>query len=97
MLHLCEVYYHVARIRDEPTAERAGHLLATASVIVREDRDTAFWQAAGKMKAAYVRVSPADCFCVTLATRLGGEVLTADHHEFDALAPRVACPIRFIR
>ena len=96
-VNLCEVYYHVARIRDEPTAERVGHLLAAAGVILREDMDTAFWQVAGKMKAAYVRVSLADCFCISLAIRLGGEVLTADHHEFDALAPRVSCPIRFIR
>lgn len=96
-INLCEVYYHVARLHDAPTAERAVQLLAAAGLIAREDMDPAFWQSAGQLKATLVRVSLADCFCLALAERLGGEVLTTDHHEFDALAARVTTPIRFIR
>jgi PIN domain nuclease of toxin-antitoxin system len=96
-VNLCEVYYHVARIRDLPTAARASQLLAAAGVIVREDMDSVFWQDAGQLKAMLARVSLADCFCLALARRTGGEVLTADHHEFDALVPQGICPIRFIR
>jgi len=96
-VNLCEAYYHVTRIRNVPTAERAMQLLETAGIIVREDMDAAFWQDAGRLKATYVRVSLADCYCLALARRVGGEALTADHHEFDALVLHGLCPIRFIR
>lgn len=96
-VNLCEVYYHVARVRGVPAAERTMRFLERAGSIVREDMDAAFWQDAGRLKATYVRVSLADCYCLALARRLGGEALTADHHEFDALMPHGLCPIRFIR
>jgi hypothetical protein len=38
-----------------------------------------------------------DCCCVTLAARLTGEVVTADHPDFDPLAATGACAVRFIR
>jgi len=96
-VNLCEVYYHVVRVRDVPMAERAMQFLDTAGITVREDMDAAFWQDAGRLKAAYARVSLADCYCLALARRVGGVALTADHHEFDALVPRGLCLIRFIR
>jgi len=96
-VNLCEVYYHELRIRDVPTAERAIQLLETAGISMREDMDATFWQDAGRLKATYVRISLADCFCLALARRVGGEALTADHHEFDALVPHGLCPIHFIR
>jgi PIN domain nuclease of toxin-antitoxin system len=96
-VNLCEVYYHVARVRDTPTAGRTVQLLGSTGIVVREDMDAAFWQDAGRLKATYVRVSLADCYCLALARRIGGEALTADHHEFDALTPHGLCPIRFIR
>jgi hypothetical protein len=34
---------------------------------------------------------------VALANKLGATVLTADHHEFDALAERGVCAVGFIR
>ena len=34
---------------------------------------------------------------IALAKQLAGEVVTSDHHEFDALVPLGLCPIRFIR
>lgn len=43
--NLCEVYYHVARVRDVPTALLALSLLANAGVTAREDLDTGFWSA----------------------------------------------------
>jgi PIN domain nuclease of toxin-antitoxin system len=95
--NLCEVYYHVVRVRDVPTADRTLQILTAAGVIVREDMDAAFWQDAARLKAAYRCVSLADCYCLALARRISGGVLTADHHEFDALAPHGICSIRFIR
>ncbi len=50
-VNLCEVYYHVVRVRDTSTAQRAIQLLGRAGIIVREDMDAAFWQDAGWLKA----------------------------------------------
>jgi PIN domain nuclease of toxin-antitoxin system len=73
-VNLCEVYYHVVRVRDASTAERAIQLLGRAGIIVREDMDAAFWQDAGWLKATYVRVSLADCYCLALTRRLGAKL-----------------------
>jgi predicted nucleic acid-binding protein len=57
----------------------------------------ALWQAAGVLKATHRRVSLADCFAIALANSLGATLLTADHHEFDALATQKVCQVEFIR
>lgn len=64
-----------------------------------EDSDlSAFvWRAAGELKATLRRVSLADCFAIELAVRLRAMILTADHHEFDALAENSEFAIKFIR
>lgn len=96
-VNLCEVYYGYRRSHGEMAAQQAINTLAGLGVSSREDMDPDFWQAAGRIKAERRRVSLADCFCIALARRLNGEVVTADHHEFDAIASLEICPIRFIR
>jgi PIN domain nuclease of toxin-antitoxin system len=96
-VNVCEMYYDVARALGEPTAQSSLQDLTTAGVTIREDMDAAFWQDAGRIKAEYRRVSLADCFCIALARRVNGEVVTTDHSEFDPLVPLGLCPIRFIR
>jgi predicted nucleic acid-binding protein len=59
--------------------------------------DPDFWQTAGTHKAALRRISLADCFCLSLAIRVGGEVVTADRREFEPVQQQEICPIRFIR
>jgi PIN domain nuclease of toxin-antitoxin system len=61
------------------------------------DLDGEFSREIGRLKSLLRRVSLADCACLALAVRLGGEVVTSDHHELDAVVPRNVCPIRFIR
>lgn len=95
-LNLCEVYYGYLRSADETVAQQAIADLLSHGIIVCEDMDTDFWQSVGRLKAAG-SISIADCFCIALAQRLGGEVVTTDHHEFDALVPLGIVPIRFIR
>ena len=95
-INLCEVYYDFIRRMDEPTAEQAITDLFSAGVGERSDADPAFWRAAGRLKAGR-RVSLADAFCVALAQRLAGEVVTSDHHEFDTVAAAGICPVHFIR
>ncbi|MDO8683311.1 MAG: type II toxin-antitoxin system VapC family toxin [Armatimonadota bacterium] len=96
-VNLCEVYYDLMRAAGESRAKEVINRLVMAGVFVREDMDTDFWQDAGNMKAVHPRVSLADCFCITLANRLGVEVWTGDHHEFESVAQKKLCKVKFIR
>ncbi len=71
--------------------------LSVAGVAYREDMSPSFWQEAGALKAVRRRVSLADCFALTLTRKLGGSLLTTDHHELDALADSDDYSITFIR
>ena len=69
-INLCEVYYQLIRDSD---VTRAGEIVADLQktrLIVREDMDESFWQEVGQLKARG-RISLPDCFCISLATRLG--------------------------
>ncbi len=95
-INVCEMYYHFLRQNDEAAAEEAVTTIAGLKVDVREDMDSAFWRQIGQLKRAHT-LSLGDCFCVAMAMRVGGEVVTSDHHEMNAVAPLGLCPILFIR
>lgn len=96
-LNLCEVFYDFARTGGETAAQSAVTELVNAGVIERHDLDVAFWQHAGRLKAVHRHVSLADCCALTLTLRVGGELVTSDHHELDPLAAAGICPISFFR
>ena len=96
-VNLFEVYYDFLRISGEATANQVMADLISTRLAVREDMDPEFWQTAGKHKAALRRISLADCFCISLASRVGGEVVTADRREFEPVRHQGICPIKFIR
>lgn len=96
-LNLCEVFYDFARSGGESAAQSAVTGLLNVGVIERRDLDVAFWQQAGRLKAIHRRVSLADCCALALTLRVGGELVTSDHHELDALAAAGVCPINFFR
>jgi len=96
-INLCEVFYDFHRDSGEHAAQAVLRQLLAAPIILREDIDRSFWQQAGRHKSVYRRVSLADCFAVTLAQRLGGELITADRHELTPIATAGLCPVRFIR
>lgn len=96
-LNLCEVFYDFERAGNRQDALQAVLDLAILGVIEDASLAPAVWQAAGTLKARLRRVSLADCFALELAERLEATILTADHHEFDVLAARPECRIRFIR
>lgn len=95
-VNLLEVYYGFTRVSGMAYAERAVEILTAAGIIIREDMDAGLWKDAGGIKAAN-RISLADVFCLALARRIGGEVITTDHREFDPLVALGLCPIRFLR
>ncbi len=96
-INLCEVYYDFMRVKNEATAHSAITDLYDVGIIAREDLDQSFWQDAGKYKAEIKRISLADCFAIALANRMNAEIVTSDHHEFDSIAKRGICAIKFIR
>jgi uncharacterized protein with PIN domain len=96
-VNVCEAYYILSRAGDEERVRQALDSLSEYGVLMREDMDTAFWRQAGTHKATIHRVSLADCFAVALTNRVGGMLLTSDHHEFDPLAASGVCRVRFIR
>jgi PIN domain nuclease of toxin-antitoxin system len=96
IFNLTEVYYLYYRRGGAPMAEAAIQTLLDAGVVVRSDHDTAFWKEAATYKGRHGVALP-DTFCLTLARRLGGPLVTTDHAEFDPLAPLGYCPILFIR
>lgn len=95
-VNMAEVHYHVLRRSDETTADKAIDTLVGDGITICENMDMTFWKSISRLKARG-SLSIADCFCIALAQRLGGEIVTTDHHEFEALVPLALCPIRFIR
>jgi PIN domain nuclease of toxin-antitoxin system len=96
-INMCEVYYDFLRASgDESIARGAIQDLEAVGISTREDMDFNLWSIAGKHKAGG-RISLADCFAIALALRVGGTVVTTDHKEFDPIARRGHCPIRFVR
>lgn len=63
--------------------------------------DTALWQDAAKLVAAQRGNSHGlalgDAFCVALARRLGADIVTADHAEFDPIVAAGLASVTFIR
>jgi predicted nucleic acid-binding protein len=100
-VNLCEVYYPIARDVGEQRAERFVQGLFDIGVTPRRDIDLPFcWEVArlrARFKAEGMRVSLADCFCIATARRLGAELLTCDHTEFDPVVPMGLCAMRFFR
>lgn len=95
-VNLCELYYHFFRAGGETTADDAVSDVLNLGVIERNDLDGPFWREAGKLKAQG-KISLADCFAITLTNRVGGALLTSDHHELDRVAAAGVCSITFIR
>jgi predicted nucleic acid-binding protein len=95
-INVCEVYYGVLRAADEQTVRQLITDLYADGVTERRDLSRRFWSRVGRLKARG-RISLADCFCLALAQQLSGQVVTADHKEFDPLVPLGLCPILFIR
>jgi uncharacterized protein with PIN domain len=96
-VNVCELFYDACRRTGEEGAQETVRQIVAAGVAVSTLLDDAFWQDVGRLKVNPGRLSLADCFALALARRLGAELVTADHHEFDPIVPLGLCPIRFIR
>jgi PIN domain nuclease of toxin-antitoxin system len=95
-LNLCEVFYDFHRKSDENVATNAINDLYSVGVLERADLDEAFWKDVGRLKAKG-KISLADCCAIVITNRVGGTLLTSDHHELDRIAAAGVCSISFIR
>lgn len=96
-VNVCEVYYHFLIKGDRHATERAVRDPQRVGLVIRRDISKPFWRQVAHVKADVRRVSLADSFAIALAQQVGGEVVTADHGEFDFVAARSVCGVRFIR
>lgn len=96
IFNLAEIYYIYFRRGGTTVAEEALTSLFEVGIIMRDDHDPIFWKDAATMKGLHAIAFP-DTFCLALARRLTGTVVTTDHNEFDPLIPLNYCPILFIR
>ena len=96
-INLCEVYHKFMKWGSKNEAKTAIQDLQAEGLVIREDLDESLWLAAGDLKATMRELPLADCFLVALANRIGSEAVTADHLDFDPVASRGFCQVRFIR
>ena len=94
-VNLLEVYYGFLRDRGRDYAE--GILRnVTESVIKVTDISIDVLREAGRLKTSY-RISLADSIALAEAAVSGGLLLTADHHEFDAVEQAEKISFQWIR
>jgi len=93
----CEVYYDLYRRDGQEIANGVREVLEGLGFELDETIPSALWQAAGKLKGEWKRVSLADCFALARAISAAGTLVTSDHHELDRIAEAQVCPVRFIR
>jgi uncharacterized protein with PIN domain len=96
-INACEVYYDLYRRHGEESAAGLRDVLQGYGLEIVEDMPSALWQAAGRLKGAWKRISLADCFALALAQETSATLVTSDHREMEPLAQAGVCPIRFIR
>ncbi len=94
-VNLLEVYYGYYRDKGKEYADKVMAGIAQSIVSISEF-DKEIFPVAGRLKASY-RISLADSIALAQAIVSGGELLTADHHEFDALEGKESLRFHWIR
>ncbi len=94
-INLLEVYYGFYHGKGKEYAEKVMDSIEHSIVSISEF-DKEIFPVAGRLKASY-RISLADSIALAQAIVSGGELLTADHHEFDAIEGKEDVQFRWIR
>ena len=95
-LNLLEVYYDLIRVYGKERANRFYNEVRHLPIRIYQEITDEVFTEAGQLKASY-KISLADSIALAQAIALGGELLTADHHEFDAIQGSGAVRFRWIR
>jgi predicted nucleic acid-binding protein len=83
-LNLLEVYYGLFRAYGKDHADRFLEEVRQSPIIVNHEISDEIFTEAGRLKANY-KISLADAIALAEASVSGGNLLTADHHEFDMI------------
>jgi predicted nucleic acid-binding protein len=94
-LNLLEVYYGFFRERGKDYAEQKIEQSSEFFTTIQGLTPAAFAEA-GRLKASY-RISIADAVVLAQASISGGAVVTADHHEFNAIEEKEPIHFHWIR
>ena len=95
-LNLLEVYYDLLRAYGSERADGFVNEVKRLPIQIYHEISDYVFKEAGRLKASY-RISLADSIALAQALVLDGELLTADHHEFDAIEGRENVRFRWIR
>ena len=95
-VNLVEVYYNVYRVAGKAKADEEITMIKKLPVEINAEITDRIFEEAGRLKA-YYKISFADSFALAQAIASGGELLTADHHEFDAIENKENIHFHWIR
>jgi len=83
-LNLLEVYYDLVRTYGKGRADSFYDDIKHMPIRIYHEISDDVFREAGRLKASY-KISLADAVALAQASVLGGQLLTADHHEFGAI------------
>ena len=94
--NLLEVYYDLYRSLGKEKSDLILSEIRKRPIEINAEINDWLFEEAGRLKASY-RISFADSFALAQAITSGGELLTADHHEFDTIEGREPIHFNWIR
>ena len=95
-VNLLEVYYDLFRTYGKERADEVVNEIRRLPIqIIHEISDDVFAEA-GRLKASY-KISLADAIALAQTLVICGELLTADHHEFDPIEENEPIIFHWIR
>ena len=92
-VNFLEVYYDAYRSRGKVQANLMWTEFKRLPVSINAEISDEIFTEAGRLKASY-NISFADSFALAQAIVFNGELLTADHHEFDVIEGNE--PVKFL-
>lgn len=95
-INLLEVYYDIYRGIGKKKADEVLAMIKELPIMIQPELSGEVFMEAGRLKASY-KISLADSIALAEALVSGGELLTADHHEFDAMEKRENIRFHWIR
>jgi len=94
-INLLEVYYDIYRNLGKTKANQELTMIKKLPIIIQSTLSEVFNEA-GRYKASY-KISLADSIALAETSVCGGELLTADHHEFDIIEKQEKIKFHWIR
>jgi predicted nucleic acid-binding protein len=95
-LNLLEVYYDLIRVYNKNHAEEILNEIKRLPIRIYSEITDEIFNEAGRLKASY-KISLADSIALSQTIILNGELLTADHHEFDVIEENESIRFAWIR